>query len=144
MCCFSCMVIFYVAVVVLLDCFFFKQKTAYEMRISDWSSDVCSSDLVQIAQKGRQVVDVPGPHQPFSRTARTEPDEVGQTAFFLYAAPERWKSGCAIDHAGTPRFALIASARPADRKSVVSGKSVSVRLDPGGRRFIKTKITIKH
>src|SRR3546814_3693545 len=28
-------------------CFFFKQKTAYEMRISDWSSDVCSSDLVK-------------------------------------------------------------------------------------------------
>src|SRR3546814_10072002 len=27
--------------------FFFKQKTAYEMRISDWSSDVCSSDLAQ-------------------------------------------------------------------------------------------------
>src|SRR3546814_1793270 len=26
--------------------FFFKQKTAYEMRISDWSSDVCSSDLL--------------------------------------------------------------------------------------------------
>src|SRR3546814_11983051 len=29
----------------MLSCFFFKQKTAYEMRISDWSSDVCSSDL---------------------------------------------------------------------------------------------------
>src|SRR3546814_5811327 len=28
--------------------FFFKQKTAYEMRISDWSSDVCSSDLFAI------------------------------------------------------------------------------------------------
>src|SRR3546814_5041458 len=28
--------------------FFFKQKTAYEMRISDWSSDVCSSDLKEI------------------------------------------------------------------------------------------------
>src|SRR3546814_9235067 len=28
--------------------FFFKQKTAYEMRISDWSSDVCSSDLTEI------------------------------------------------------------------------------------------------
>src|SRR3546814_2387728 len=28
--------------------FFFKQKTAYEMRISDWSSDVCSSDLTQL------------------------------------------------------------------------------------------------
>src|SRR3546814_4711359 len=29
--------------------FFFKQKTAYEMRISDWSSDVCSSDLSETA-----------------------------------------------------------------------------------------------
>src|SRR3546814_10065791 len=28
--------------------FFFKQKTAYEMRISDWSSDVCSSDLLNV------------------------------------------------------------------------------------------------
>src|SRR3546814_2694149 len=34
-----------VLLVVYLLCFFFKQKTAYEMRISDWSSDVCSSDL---------------------------------------------------------------------------------------------------
>src|SRR3546814_15794905 len=31
-------------------CFFFKQKTAYEMRISDWSSDVCSSDLDLVAR----------------------------------------------------------------------------------------------
>src|SRR3546814_4898932 len=30
----------------LVSVFFFKQKTAYEMRISDWSSDVCSSDLL--------------------------------------------------------------------------------------------------
>src|SRR3546814_6865351 len=29
-----------------MSCVFFKQKTAYEMRISDWSSDVCSSDLM--------------------------------------------------------------------------------------------------
>src|SRR3546814_16630269 len=35
LCCVSCTV------------FFFKQKTAYEMRISDWSSDVCSSDLLE-------------------------------------------------------------------------------------------------
>src|SRR3546814_3121577 len=35
MCVFRCCILF----------FFFKQKTAYEMRISDWSSDVCSSDL---------------------------------------------------------------------------------------------------
>src|SRR3546814_3892515 len=32
--------------------FFFKQKTAYEMRISDWSSDVCSSDLARWAEDG--------------------------------------------------------------------------------------------
>src|SRR3546814_1815560 len=38
----------------LLFFFFFKQKTAYEMRISDWSSDVCSSDLVE----DRQQVDI--------------------------------------------------------------------------------------
>src|SRR3546814_6761321 len=36
--CNSCIVFF----------FFFKQKTAYEMRISDWSSDVCSSDLAAL------------------------------------------------------------------------------------------------
>src|SRR3546814_5479166 len=34
--------------------FFFKQKTAYEMRISDWSSDVCSSDLARGFQLGRR------------------------------------------------------------------------------------------
>src|SRR3546814_12187567 len=32
--------------------FFFKQKTAYEMRISDWSSDVCSSDLAARTEMG--------------------------------------------------------------------------------------------
>src|SRR3546814_4643830 len=34
--------------------FFFKQKTAYEMRISDWSSDVCSSDLLADARGSSQ------------------------------------------------------------------------------------------
>src|SRR3546814_9129578 len=37
------------------DFFFFKQKTAYEMRISDWSSDVCSSDLVEMRAETRAV-----------------------------------------------------------------------------------------
>src|SRR3546814_20152494 len=43
--------------VLLIVCFFFffKQKTAYEMRISDWSSDVCSSDLLH-AVSGRPVL----------------------------------------------------------------------------------------
>src|SRR3546814_10440900 len=34
--------------------FFFKQKTAYEMRISDWSSDVCSSDLFLLLSEGSE------------------------------------------------------------------------------------------
>src|SRR3546814_2124330 len=37
--------------------FFFKQKTAYEMRISDWSSDVCSSDLQRQGIGGRTAPD---------------------------------------------------------------------------------------
>src|SRR3546814_10776488 len=37
----------------LAGVFFFKQKTAYELRISDWSSDVCSSDLRGLARAGR-------------------------------------------------------------------------------------------
>src|SRR3546814_17208546 len=39
------MFLFVCLVSCIVGCFFFKQKTAYEMRISDWSSDVCSSDL---------------------------------------------------------------------------------------------------
>src|SRR3546814_914707 len=35
-------------------CFFVKQKTAYEMRISDWSSDVCSSDLAGGVRRGKR------------------------------------------------------------------------------------------
>src|SRR3546814_9244427 len=36
--------------------FFFKQKTAYELRISDWSSDVCSSDLGVMSGRHRRVI----------------------------------------------------------------------------------------
>src|SRR3546814_4606734 len=43
-CCFCTVLCFIV--------FFFKQKTAYEMRISDWSSDVCSSDLFAVVEPG--------------------------------------------------------------------------------------------
>src|SRR3546814_5498257 len=44
--------------------FFFKQKTAYEMRISDWSSDVCSSDL--IAPFAQAVPEEPFTHEKLS------------------------------------------------------------------------------
>src|SRR3546814_2143899 len=48
--CESCVIILVWSVILIyVFCylFFFKQKTAYEMRISDWSSDVCSSDLLR-------------------------------------------------------------------------------------------------
>src|SRR3546814_6337897 len=51
-------------------CFFFKQKTAYEMRISDWSSDVCSSDLIEL-----EVCE-----EPATGSRRDAPDTVGDVA----------------------------------------------------------------
>src|SRR3546814_7144378 len=38
--------------ILLIAIYFFKQKTAYDMRISDWSSDVCSSDLIASLEGG--------------------------------------------------------------------------------------------
>src|SRR3546814_3091852 len=49
----SCMLCVYILI------FFFKQKTAYEMRISDWSSDVCSSDLVIRPDHGPEIMAAP-------------------------------------------------------------------------------------
>src|SRR3546814_5633439 len=61
---------------VLFICVFFKQKTSYEMRISDWSSDVCSSDL-WVGEGPVQAVDRPRRHaggverlHPFGTAAR--------------------------------------------------------------------------
>src|SRR3546814_10623939 len=67
--------------------FFFKQKTAYELRISDWSSDVCSSDLDGCADdhlRGvRTTVDLAGARAEAAaldghRRERTEPDREGR------------------------------------------------------------------
>src|SRR3546814_12877529 len=52
--------------------FFFKQKTAYEMRISDWSSDVCSSDLVPPDRLPGRVTSG-GPTSPIAPTLRGHP-----------------------------------------------------------------------
>src|SRR3546814_58573 len=67
--------------------FFFKQKTAYEMRISDWSSDVCSSDLIAGCRIGvvdfivlaHTAVFVIGTDHPSERRACV----VGQTQFLI-------------------------------------------------------------
>src|SRR3546814_9794134 len=61
--------------------FFFKQKTAYEMRISDWSSDVCSSDLSRTEEAGRYRT---GAKSRYPSSHRT--DRRGARA----ARPRRW------------------------------------------------------
>src|SRR3546814_14222945 len=91
--------------------FFFKQKTAYELRISDWSSDVCSSDLF-----------LQHPRQSDGQSAR-------RASFHRLRGRRR----AAADRRGRGDLG--------DRKSVVSGTSVSVRVDLGGRRSSKKKTT---
>src|SRR3546814_4611733 len=62
----------YLCLIVCL-CFFFKQKTSYEMRISDWSSDVCSSDLlVFYCPVRRRSPSRPNPRLP--RSANPQPN----------------------------------------------------------------------
>src|SRR3546814_14445570 len=106
-----------------------KQKTAYERRISDWSSDVCSSDLLaEIPQQARS----PGADQCGERV-RIEPLAATELAAVAArgtpADPPRLQHDCLVDAFGP------------DRKSVVEGKSVSVRVDRGGRCIIKHKMT---
>src|SRR3546814_17575809 len=102
--------------------FFFKQKTAYEMRISDWSSDVCSSDLSLADLK--------------TALGDTTPVEAE-------AAPREPKIDAQGRSYGTGRrknaIARVWIKPGRDRTSVVEGKSVSVRVDLGGRRIIKKK-----
>src|SRR3546814_8027231 len=53
------MIVILVSALRMFVFFFFKQKTAYEMRISDWSSDVCSSDLLRhLVHVGHRAVDL--------------------------------------------------------------------------------------
>src|SRR3546814_17100551 len=104
-----------------------KQKTAYEMRIIDWSADVCSSDL-QHWQKGAELIalDQIGwiGDDGAARHALWAPDMVaanGRHHLYFSVGP----------HNPTPNRLRV------DRKSVVSGQSVSVRVDLGGRPIIK-------
>src|SRR3546814_11384158 len=86
------------------------------MRISDWSSDVCSSDLDHVAGERVAVVHEAVPGLLAGRKAGV----------------------VARGH----HMGLGADAQGEDWKSVVSGKSVSVRVDIGGRRIIKKKNTV--
>src|SRR3546814_2677403 len=105
--------------------FFFKQKPAYEMRISYWSSDVCSSDLKGIFMT-----------RPNSILAALHGNEEG------HATPA---IATVIGSAGAILLGIGAAndsgGLAIDRKSVVEGKRVSVRVDIGGRRIIIKKKT---
>src|SRR3546814_1811477 len=124
--------------------FFFKQRTAYEMRISDWSSDVCSSDLVeqqrvdvarlQLHRAGAFGLDVAAPrgHALVPVVGRLLVGLLDQQQRRV-GARERTPLPVAIleSRALVELDGAAADAQrvlPAvDRKSVVWGKSVSVR-----------------
>src|SRR3546814_11213241 len=93
------------------------------MRISDWSSDVCSSDLCEAG-------DAAWPLAPVRRTSG-QADAQGAGTDCGHAASVQGRAG-----AGFQKPELTRSDGSEDRKSVVWGKSVSVRADSGGRRII--------
>src|SRR3546814_14134686 len=95
------------------------------MRISDWSSDVCSSDLIT-QNKTRP---------PTFVLFGTRLDELPESYRRYLVNGIRKELG----FGAVPVRLTLRSAKK-DRKSVVSGKSVSVRVDLGGRRIIKQKI----
>src|SRR3546814_5063614 len=89
--------------------FFFKQKTAYEMRISDWSSDVCSSDLSSLQRASRP--SLTGPTR-----SRRPPRAAAPAA--PASAPDPRESGTAHWYR-RDRHSTGRGRPPRDRKSVV-------------------------
>src|SRR3546814_14475974 len=116
------------------------------MRISDWSSDVCSSDLyrgaVEDAFAGltQATSDLLGPDLSRPLTISLT-SEIGLR--WLMPRFHRFRvQHPDIDTAILSTYQLAdLQAGEADRKSVVQGKSVSVRVELGGRSIIKKKIT---
>src|SRR3546814_11431850 len=125
-----CVVMFISHVAVFF--FFFKQKTAYELRISDWSSDVCSSDLLhpRVGGTGRLVLGGTALMAHLIGYCRTEARQCNRQRTIQCLRPLT-----ATDHQDVQRVVLLAQ----DRKSVVEGRSVTGRVDLGGRRVIKKK-----
>src|SRR3546814_10183361 len=73
--------------------FFFKQKTAYDMRISDWSSDVCSSDLTASRLSKKRCDDAKDKNDRGRRQARGGPGAGGPRHRFY----RRWPDGHRLD-----------------------------------------------
>src|SRR3546814_9341275 len=104
--------------------FFFKQKTAYERRISDWSSDVCSSDL------GPLTVEATGTDSNGNPVTGTDTGALDAVPGTLTVDLGDTSDPTQVPITGTTADVLPGST---DRKSVVWGKSVSVRVDRGWR-----------
>src|SRR3546814_17170972 len=104
------------------------------MRISDWSSDVCSSDLVdqQLMDEMQAVSRTAGPVE----TLLVVDSLTGQDAVQV---AQRFTEQVPLTGVVLTRLDGDARGGAAERKSVVSGKRVSVRVDLGGRRIIKKK-----
>src|SRR3546814_6264252 len=96
--------------------FFFKQKTAYEMRISDWSSDVCSSDLAAAAISIGVKTPVPAVVPEDERTPRDEGQQIVIVAplFGSQAEPRRAfvETGVAGIGPGLPIVERVFARRP--------------------------------
>src|SRR3546814_17415670 len=103
------------------------------MRISDWSSDVCSSDFPGLPLDRRVAL-----VRDFSVA---DPAAFRRLVFHVYDSYYQDEGVCAAIGArpGPPFPRGYAIPAGDDRKSVVSGKSGSVRVDFGGRRIIKKK-----
>src|SRR3546814_12204847 len=112
--------------------FFFKQKTAYEMRISDWSSDVCSSDLVAVFNIG---ANVNFPIAESTVRVYTKVWEMACLGGFLMGR----EAAKRMAPRGRGTVIFTGATASLDRKSVVSGKRVSARVSLGGHRGIETK-----
>src|SRR3546814_11214920 len=98
------------------------------MRISDWSSDVCSSDLaIPKTPIGQNAVNVEDHHAHLAGALLYGRRYFGQYQRF---GGMRYM---------VPLHSQITLAASTDRKSVVSGKSVSVLVDRGGRRISQKK-----
>src|SRR3546814_19728080 len=117
---------------------FLKQDTTYAMRISDWSSDVCASDLGPGGGDGLAVDLVH--HVAAGEDAGHAGARAAGLDLDIAVAVELEMT---LEQVGRGRMAdgdeAALDIEAGDRKSVVEGKSVSVRVDLGGRRIIKTK-----
>src|SRR3546814_18409783 len=131
--------------------FFFKQKTAYEMRISDWSSDVCSSDLGADVVRVRHTI-LHEPHRrglEFAIGLFEAGGEIGERPVLgggAFAIDDREKclhrAAAILGELAADKVHPLAAVgafigHGEERKDVVWGKGVVVRVEFGGGRIRK-------